>query len=336
MTDAVGYEEHAAIWSRPPSWLYLPSQGVLGNGVDISDMDLHAPSNIGGGGIGAAADADMRRTDNEAAQPAPTWTRDDPAGEEAGIVTHLEAGDARGQGRIRGRGAAPGKRGGAHSAVDAAQTLGGHGRGVAPIRGHSEVPGPRGNGAGTADTDDADAKNVARAWKAQRRLDAKNAHLAASLHAHAERVLKRDAAGDRPSAPSPAERLAALRRRIAGKTLGGGGGGFGAEEVVRNEKQQAIDTAGDATPETGGSSQGSQAMGTNEVLNIHHLRARGREFTVTTACADGSNPGEEALRRSAVGATVAEPRGQGNGDHARAAAASAVAWHTAADQLAPA
>ncbi len=94
---------------------------------------------------------------------------------------------------IRGRGEALGSRDGVQHLEPA-------------IRGPTDGPGPRGEGA---------------QHRAQARLDAKNCHLLRSFEDHADRVRKRrasDLLAD--TGPSAAERLAALRRRIADKSAG--------------------------------------------------------------------------------------------------------------------
>ncbi len=290
----------------------------------------------GGWSSGGAAAGTDRPAGAETAQPGSDRLRGDPADLAAGYEANLEGDNVLGQGRIRGRGAAPGRKGGAHSALDSGHPHARASRGAASIRGHPEVPGAWGAAKNTAEVGGAGDKAQAKASKEQRRLDARNAHLATSLGAHAERVLKRDAAGDRPSVPSPAERLAALRRRIAGRGLADNGAAIGVEEDSRSDKQKATDTAGAAEPETGLGHQGPQTVGTKEVLKMHQRDARAYEFTMSTACVDGHNVDEGASRSCTVGAAVEEHPGHGHVDLARAAAARMVAWHTAADLAAPA
>ncbi len=109
--------------------------------------------------------------------------------------------------------------------------------GVHTIRGRSPSPGPSGrtSGCGRSAAGDATASGIngpsigpgARVndglSRAQLQLDARNAHLRRSLNDHRDRVERRRAeVGDTASGPTPAERLAAIRRRVAGRASSSG------------------------------------------------------------------------------------------------------------------
>ncbi len=291
-------DDYVEAWRRPPDWLFLLGQGILGNGLRLDATGTH--------------DEERRRG---------------PADDDKELA---EASHGAG-GRIRGRGLAPGRDGGGgRDASAVAEPVSRHRNDV--IRGHADVPG-------------ATARANDERWeRAQRRLDAKNAHIATSLSLHAERVAKRSAMGDRPREDTARERLEALRRRIADRskeaTVSMG------DEVVNGTQDammKATERAGDAVPETGGGRQGLLPVGTTEVRKIHRLRDDEVEFGRTAAGDTGASTasgdkGRTAARAAGTDRLAGAPNGRAAGgasgmlplDTAREAAASWVAWHTAA------
>ncbi len=84
--------------------------------------------------------------------------------------------------------------------------------GTAGIRGRDASPGSRDAAAAATPPRAQEPRTVG--CKAAERLAARNAGIAISLAHHAERVSIKDARGRRPLVQTPAERMAALRRRI--------------------------------------------------------------------------------------------------------------------------
>ncbi len=177
------------------------------------------------------------------------------------------------------------------------------------------------------------ANGEERRERAQRRLEARNAHIATSLSLHAERVAKRSAMGDRPREDSAKERMEALRRRIAAKSEEAAG--LMGDKVVQctlDVMMKATERAGDAVPETGGGSQGMLPVGTTEVTTIHRLRDDKIEFARTAAgdigagTASGSE-GRTAGHTAGVHTRPAEHGGGGGQDAAAEHAAALAAWH---------
>ncbi len=151
---------------------------------------------------------------------------------------------------------------------------------------------------------------------AQLRLDARNAHLRRSLEAHAERVAqKRERAEHGSGGMSAADRLSALRRRIAAKANAQDPGGHG-------------DTAATA-PETGNLPLVVSRAGRNELHEQMHL---GREcMRIRDAPACGSDSSVDA---NFVQGGIAVAEGDLNVGLGRPAMssdaaneASRVAWH---------
>ncbi len=182
-----------------------------------------------------------------------------------------------------------------------------------PIRGRHQPPGA-GNGAGPAAAirgphlglGPSAAETDARS-RAQRRLDAQNAHLRLSLEAHAERVAtKRGQNAHSGVTQSAADRLNALRRRVADRASARSIAGRG--------------HAAAAAPETGGEPLVvSLAAGRNELHTQIHSSGEG-----TPSLRDAS-----ACRESSSGAAGDHCAGSGwpatSSDAAHAA--SRVAWH---------
>ncbi len=317
--------------AAPPHWMYLPSQGLLGHGLVVGDNVGPMDKTITHG-IGTATGRPAVLTDE--------LPRDErPRGDIPENAPHMSAGLRSDQaggsyGTIRGRGIAPGSIGRAHSAAIGDHRTAEVHDGGAAIRGRVQAPGTRGSMDAVADRAH-ESRGSTAASQAQRRLDAKNAHLTESLKAHAERVSKRDAAGDRPPALAPADRIAALRRRVAGRSMGAAGSELARREDRQRALHQATGTAGEAEPEPGFSHQGAPAVGTSEVQKMHQICMAGAEFA-TTACVAGPLRNVHSEGSDAVGAAEDAVSGEGQVDHARAAAARRVAWHTAAPTGTPA
>ncbi len=190
--------------------------------------------------------------------------------------------------------------------------------------------------------------------RAQERLDAKNSHLRRSLDDHGDRVRrKRDMAQLVHSGPSPSERMAALRRRVAGRSNrlraeeGEGTSVHGTNAMTRchgleRERGEVVD-AGIAVPATGDESSVDPTAGSNEDRKIHQLRVHeGRVRIHAAACQDRSRvaactgeAADEGRMEEEDGhfATLQVRERQGivappSGDVV--AAASRVAWHSAA------
>ncbi len=333
--DAVGCcagEESIEVWRRPPQWLYLPSQGLVGNGISISGK-------IGVGEARGACEAWSTGACEEAATAAHQTAdhqRKRKARADADVEDRLDKFGAAHRGRIRGRGGAPGHEDGAHSVHPIAHRIDEDVRGGDRIRGHGRVLGTRGAAGGSNAAVAIDEHQGAGASKAQQKLEARNAHLSKSLEAHAERVAKRDAAGDRPVAATPAERLAAIRRRVAERRQDDGGGATAAMGYDRlSAITKAAETAGDAEPETGFGHQKAQPAGTKEVQKIHFGEKEGCEFT-STACADGTGTYMQFVGSGAVGEAAEGTARDRHEDGASAAEARRVAWHTTVSSSTPA
>ncbi len=177
----------------------------------------------------------------------------------------------------------------------------------AAIRGPIEGLGPR----------DADADSRSRA---QRRLDARNAHLQRSLEAHAERVArKRTQTEYRGGEATAADRLEAIRRRLAARISARGLDGHG-------------NTAA-AVPEAGISPSVVSAAGRIELRHQIHLESVGMRIRDDPACSGG---GGEAARVVQCGTLVGGADGAGAGAGRPAMSsdtaheASRVAWHDVA------
>ncbi len=310
LAGANGRWESIEAWRRPPPWLYLPSLGLLGHGLSIGGDDGRegAQSNRETVAVGKYA------APTAATQPGLEQFRGSGADGATNLVAVSGQSDARAWRQIRGRGTAPGRAGGEQGIID------GEARPANPlrdgeIRGHADVLGaaeengsaiaasriggevkPRSGDAVAAAADDCrkttnqmhrvDTDDELKS-KAQRRLEARNAHLATSLSDHAERVAKRDAAGDRPYVATAAERLAALRRRIVGRGMEAERPSGEAGSPRRRDTQEAIGRAGAAAPVTGCGDQVTRPVGTIEVQKIQWLHEDGREFRRSTACDEG-------------------------------------------------
>ncbi len=363
------------IWERPPAWLYLPHLGLLGHGNAIERGDELADEDMQDGfvvddagarqGTRARSDdqADGAARDHQAAEGSPRagpgggGLHEPIRGRAATPGREVGAGDAattasaavdrvRGAAEIRGRGSAPGPALGSVRGSNLEYARG------AVAEEEAEVMAPRIGGAARRT-----AAEEERRIRAQLRLDARNAGLARSLQDHAERVKKRSLAGDRPAQATARERVEALRRRIGEK--------FRQQSEQRTAHtapagvvHQATGRAGYSAPATGGGGQGTPPVGTTEVLKIHLVHDNVPRIHVTTAAADdtggdygsagsglaqppaldrgaGHGVGLQASGRDTAGEAVEASAAVGHADYAREAAASRVAWHSAAHRLSP-
>jgi hypothetical protein len=277
---------------RPPTWLYLPAQGIFGGDqYAISQLDLSARVE--------AAPVPWTGRVEEGHRGRASLQRGEPP----------RAGSA--GGAIRGRGPPPGS-----GIADAGRSRTPRRSSPPSIRGQHAMPGAR----------RADAGGLA-----QRRLEAGHAHIAISLLDHAERVAaKRERQGARAQEPTAAQRLKALRRRVEARVGVAGLHASQADELGPSRVgHQATATAGQA-PETGGNGQITPSVGTNEVLNMHY-RCGVDDADDFTAVAVGSGGGDSSHVVIAAGATRCEggePRRTAlPPPAAEEAAARATAWH---------
>jgi hypothetical protein len=213
----------------------------------------------------------------------PPWMPRVEAQSEQRIAGDGEEGYERAEGRpIRGRDRSPGAPLAAAARESAEANMGDD----------AEIRGPL-RGLGSRETDNRS--------RAQLRLDARNAHLRRSLEAHAERVArKRSQAECREDKPTAADRIEALRRRLAAKANARGPDGH--------------DHSAAAMPETGTSASVGNSPGRNELRQQIHLLHDGAGIR-EPACLDRGGPGTR--------------------DTAACAAASRVAWHSTAASTRP-
>ncbi len=280
----VNVHEEVPLWMRPPAWLFLPSQGIVGNRTlavahVAAAASLHAEAN---GGDGATGTADNDRPDHQRLD-------DDGPGPRGGRRL-----------AIRGREPAPGATGSVQ----------------ATIRGPSGGPGTR-----TADSSSADIT-------AQMRLAAKNRHLQRSLDDHAERVEKRRAMeGDAAAKPSAAQRLEALRRRIAERGITTSHSASAREQCEQDQRGGA--NGGPADERRAGEGVDEVAR-RNELLKIHLSECMPVQRIHDPACVDRCSD-EEAVGRRYVEMAGMQFAAAGVGSAslptATANAASRVAWH---------
>ncbi len=247
-------------WERRPTWMYLPH--LDDEAPRACGTEGRKRSHLAGGGspqednVGRAVRA---RTNNSG------------DGTDAKPVEGQQAAQTGTAVAIRGRGNAPGPRGDSDAPP---QRPGDAGR----IRGHAHVPG----------TERRDAVS-----RARQRLDAQHSLITQSLADHAERVNRRERNGDRAPQPTAAERMAALRRRLAERQANNRGG---ATTVADAEDLQQPRTCGSTVHDARGTSSIEDAK-------IHFAHPE-----------DADQP-YDADQRTA---------------QAPAAAASFAAWHTAA------
>ncbi len=220
---------------------------------------------------------------------------------------------------------------------------------AAGIRGRGHPPGAivdKPSAGSQCDTPRGDGQS-----RAEERLAARHANISISLANHAERVRRRDEQGDRPQQRSAAERMDALRRRLAQRTRGGGS----ASDRVSGDVQRPGDAPhvdGDATGgcldtsarEAAEWEQGSRTMPTSKGDVKIHLLHDGARIHSDAALRRGEEPparvlrdgggGAQEVRSCAVRGVAQQPGGgtparDGVRRTAADAAASQVAWHTA-------
>ncbi len=191
-----------------------------------------------------------------------------------GCKSYTPTAKAEGQvaGEIRGRGSSPG------AARDAEHTDRAAAGDAAQIRGQSIKPGP---------LDDKGRR------RAQERLLARNSHLLTSLADHAERVAKRDLAGDRMTVDPAAARLEALRRRILTRCNQSG-------QPKENGDPREHSRA--ALPPSGHSSHGSAASADQRSEEFQNAR----RLIAVPSGANGSNV--DHIRRSGAAAAAQDAR----------------------------
>ncbi len=286
-------------WERQPSWMYLPhlldrAEDRQRDKAGEQRPEVERSSGSGGGNVGMDRELQMHAAE--------------------GATRGGQAGDGSAGHAIRGQRAVPGP----EDAESRGGEVDGAAHAAAQIRGPLTEPGAR-RGGGPAAT-------------AQQRLDARNAHLSISLAQHADRVRKRRQ--ECPNAgvgPTPGERVAALRRRIAEKRLRGqahdaavevGGGSTSAPGVDEQSREEptawsnedphkihlCMDLEANVTririDTAGGGGSGRREMG-----------AGSRDMTLDSgACGDGQSAG------AGVAAVRAETAADWAADH--------VAWHT--------
>ncbi len=304
-------------WERRPSWEYLPHLSGAS-----ADAPLTEAGNESENGQGAAVDTQWRppasacvvrrKSSGMATNHGPAVRREvvgadsvergagSTCGPPPGAQPATAIGGTGGRGcQIRGRDISPGR---GH------RTSGGGGcasAAAAVIRGQTAVPGPNGD-SGISE--------------AQARLDLRNAALARSLADHAERVERKSASHAPRDTLTAQERLEALRRRVALRQTAAGSGDGALD--ARTGSASAAGSAG-----RGGRGHGRGALErTIEVPKIH-LTHRGDGQHVNSGQSMGGCAGDAA---SGSGDMVPSADDGAQRDSASDAAASHVAWHTAA------
>jgi hypothetical protein len=218
-----------------------------------------------------------------------------------------DAGHARAARRqISGRAPSPGARP-AEAARSDAESVAGIGN---TIRGPAERPGLCSGSARTGSGD-----------RAQQRLDAQNAHLRHSLEAHAERVAQKRARADqRGGAATAAERLDAVRRRVADRIS------------ARERHGQGYSAA--AVPEAGASSSVVSAAGRIELRYQIHLQGACTGIHDDPACRGGGGGVDARVVQGSAMPDGADDAGVGEGGPSMSSdaahQASRVAWHDVA------
>ncbi len=327
----------AAPWMKPPWWLYPPPR-AHGDAedddqrseakrprrprADCDDTEVADATRAAAGmpavGYSSAAASSSLDARAAAARPA-TPTSTSIAATPGALMAERPAVALGGHGgqhaQIRGRGTTPGA--GSPAAVQ-----------VAEIRGPDGGPGPRQQDGG------------GRASAAQKRLDLRNWKLRTSMAQHAERVEnKRQRMQGDPTGPTAAERMAAVRRRVAnrleGQQVGTTGQGHerDAQPAGGNVGLQpgppVIYAASSYTPEAGDRGDDGHGRPSNEDVKMHSLQLHGTGIHATACQA-------RALAETTVAASDTGPRGLGSDQPgaaaatpaALAAAASRVAWHS--------
>ncbi len=341
-------------WMRPPSWLYpqplvhhLTAEATLDTEakrrrlitaghdeqkIEGAAADEAAATAPAGAGQLRNHDSEAATTHGAAAAALTTIARagidmammDPSAGEQS---TSAAAARSEGHDGIRGRDATPGARG----SDDALP---------ATIRGPDGRPGAQLDGGVVLST-------------AQKQLDRRNWHLRTSLELHAERVRdKRGRAQGESGGPTAAERMDAIRRRIAQRERGrsrsegaatrGATSSHDAAEMANcPASSRAAPATGSCTqPETGAAGRVDRQVSSIEDGKIHLNQVHAGRMR-TTACIGRSSAG-------VYNAVVESGLHGDENDHdsgpqavtppaaAAAAAARYVAWHSSSDSNAPA
>jgi hypothetical protein len=284
-------------WERRPCWEYLPHLGEASADVQQAyacDAARREPSDVPAD-HGTAVRCDVVSAGSGQDNAGPT-RGPSPCAQIAAIADDPRS---RGDG-IRGRDHPPGRAHLAGRGDDRADAA------VAGIRGHGAVPGPSAS-SGIS--------------KAQEKLDMRNAALSRSLADHAERVARKDMGNIPRDATTARERIEALRRRVAQRQNAARAG----DSPVSDEQLGGAPAA--AAPGRSDCGDGRDAhQGTIEVRKIHQTHSvDGMHVNSGRSMSGGGGDAASGGGDTAPMADVGDQR-----DSATAAAASHVAWHTAA------
>ncbi len=164
----------------------------------------------------------------------------------------------------------------------------------------------------------ADGPKEDRLAAARRRIATKNSNIAISLADHAERVARKKARGTDTTAPTAAERLAALRRRISERqsdgTMANGATAGGSQRLDASIGGERHGSA--ATCSSGGVLESSDTPASNEDDKMH---LNGNGIVSTAATSDG-----EEVEAGDTG--LADTAASGGGGRNNAAASAAATW----------
>ncbi len=334
-------------WRRRPDWLYLPhlfddAQGGSENYPNSGGTPMVGEERLRDQSATSDRGTDMDTEHGAELRDDSKCDADGPEGEEtpcsgAGQSRSFNADSADAidgaPGPIRGRGISPGA-----ETTSVARDSG------AAISGPLLEPGPRALGRSRS--------------SAQARLEEKNAHLRISLEAHAERVARKRSQNDgQGGQPTAAERMEALRRRLAAKianvrlpkerSTGQCNGGDAAAATHGDAGEEPRETSADGTeereqagaaePETGTATSAYGPPKRKELYKIHfavNCMEGIRDDPAWEAPGSESRNGERAERDSASAAVVeqrcpaADPEREANAAAAVTDAASRVAWHS--------
>ncbi len=312
-----------AFWAAPPSWMYLPSQGIgTGEGLVFADVPSRHPASVGGEDASLAAGTIGIRGRGEA--PGPRIASQPPTtiGTGEGLVfadvpsRHPasvggeDASLAAGTIGIRGRGEAPGPR-------IASQPPTTSFRSGAACAGEAEA-------AAAPRTLDTSALQGGRALdarrKAEARLTASHAGIETSLANHAERVARKTARGQDSEAPSAADRMAALRRRLSDRiaaavdTANVAGGAAAPAPAGYVQRCRGHGQGGSSLDNSGVGLAASASPPSNEDVKMHSVASVGSMDGGTAAGVGGSGPNHAANHAAAAWAWHGRvPGGAGGG-----------------------
>ncbi len=172
---------------------------------------------------------------------------------------------------------------------------------------------------------DCQALNARR--KAEARLTASHASIAASLADHAERVARKAARGHRDEGLSAADRMAALRRRVSEKRAAAGGTARatdGADAPASSDIGPRREDGGrgrEPLDSLGVGLAASASPTSNEDAKMHYAVANGGLDDCTAEGADGGGPNHSANHAAAAWAWHARVPGGAGGDDRHLSAA---------------